>query len=76
LASHHWAAVRLNLEAELRVRRGLLQTFGEIWGQRNVADKVKDVKVFCNREVGVLRLHADRIWLQSGGGCRLSSNVE
>ncbi|MER5185575.1 hypothetical protein ABT009_46195 [Streptomyces sp. NPDC002896] len=28
--------------------------------------------MFRNREVGVLRLHADRMWLQSGGGCRLT----
>ncbi|MEV0146014.1 MULTISPECIES: hypothetical protein [unclassified Nonomuraea] len=57
------------MRSAFRVSPGLLQAFGEIWGRRNVADKVKDVKVFRNRVVGVLRLHADRMWLQSGGGC-------
>ena len=57
---------------QLRVLPGLVQAFGEIWGRRNVADPVKDVKIFRNREVGVLRLYADRMWLQSGGGCRLT----
>ena len=65
-------AVGLNLEAELRVLAGLLQAFGEIWDWRNVADKAKDVKIFRTRVVGVLRLHADRMWLQSEGGCRLT----
>ncbi|MEU0569754.1 hypothetical protein ABZ297_30855 [Nonomuraea sp. NPDC005983] len=65
-------AVGLNFEAELRVPPGLLQAFGEIWDRRNVADKVKDVKTLSNREVGVLLLHADRMWLQSRGGCRLT----
>ncbi len=46
--------------------------FCEIWARRNVADKVKEVKLFRNREVGVLRLHADRMWLQPGGGSRLT----
>ncbi|WP_171074350.1 hypothetical protein [Nonomuraea sp. 160415] len=65
-------AVGLNFGAELRVLPGLRQAFGEIWGRRNVADKVKDVKIFRNRVVGVLLLHADWMWLQSGGGCRLT----
>ena len=57
---------------QLRVLPGLVQAFGEIWGRRNVADPVKDVKIFRNREVCVVRLYADRMWLQSGGGCRLT----
>ena len=34
---------------------------GEIRGRRNVAAKVKDVKIFRNLEVGMLRLYADRM---------------
>jgi hypothetical protein len=33
---------------------------------------VNDVKIFRNPEVGVPRLYADRMRLQSGGGCRLT----
>lgn len=46
--------------------------FGEIWARRNVADKVQEVKLFRQKEVGLLRLHADRMWLQPGGGMRLT----
>jgi transcriptional regulator with XRE-family HTH domain len=46
--------------------------FREFWGRRNVADKVKDVKIFHNRHVGLLRLHSDRMWLQPGSGNRLT----
>jgi transcriptional regulator with XRE-family HTH domain len=46
--------------------------FREIWGRRNVADKVREIKIFRNREVGMLRLHTDRMWLQPGGGSRLT----
>ncbi|MEU5874067.1 helix-turn-helix transcriptional regulator [Glycomyces sp. NPDC047369] len=46
--------------------------FGEIWARRNVADKVQDVKRFRQKDVGLLRLHADRMWLQPEGGMRLT----
>lgn len=46
--------------------------FREIWERRNVADRVKDVKIFRNRDVGVVRLHADRFWTQPGLGMRMT----
>lgn len=46
--------------------------FGEIWARRNVADKVQEIKLFRQKEVGLLRLRADRMWLQPGGGMRLT----
>jgi len=46
--------------------------FNEIWNQRNVADKVKEIKIFRNREVGLMRVRADRMWLQPGQGARLT----
>ncbi|HEX2143602.1 MAG TPA: helix-turn-helix transcriptional regulator, partial [Glycomyces sp.] len=46
--------------------------FGEIWNRRNVADKIKEIKVFRNRDVGLLRLRSDRMWLQPGHGTRLT----
>jgi hypothetical protein len=46
--------------------------FGEIWARRDVADKVKPIKIFRNRDVGIVRLHADRMWLQPNGGMRMT----
>ena len=46
--------------------------FGEIWARRDVADKVKPIKMFRNRDVGIVRLHADRMWLQPNGGMRMT----
>ncbi|MDA1358624.1 helix-turn-helix transcriptional regulator [Glycomyces luteolus] len=46
--------------------------FREIWDRRNVADKVQEIKLFRNRDVGLVRLHADRLWTQPGWGMRLT----
>ena len=46
--------------------------FGELWGRHDVADKVRDLKIFDNGRVGLLRLHSNRMWLQPGRGTRMT----